>query len=170
MSEIKIINSVDAKELLLKGEAILVDVREAGEYKSEYIEGAVNNPLSSFDVDEIGKISQGKIVIIQCLSGKRASQACSKVGDVANAKVLEGGIEAWKKAGFETNKSTSCISMQRQVMIVAGLFVFVGSLLSIYVNSAYIYIPIFVGGGLMFAGITGWCGLVFLLSKMPWNR
>ncbi|MCD8500103.1 MAG: DUF2892 domain-containing protein [Gammaproteobacteria bacterium] len=28
----------------------------------------------------------------------------------------------------------------------------------------------FVGLGLMFAGITGWCGMAKLLAKMPWNQ
>lgn len=28
----------------------------------------------------------------------------------------------------------------------------------------------FVGGGLVFAGLTGFCGLGVLLARMPWNR
>ena len=28
----------------------------------------------------------------------------------------------------------------------------------------------FVGAGLMFAGISGFCGLAHLLVRMPWNR
>ncbi|MDG6745875.1 DUF2892 domain-containing protein [Staphylococcus aureus] len=28
----------------------------------------------------------------------------------------------------------------------------------------------FVGAGLMFAGVTGWCGMANLLRVMPWNR
>ncbi|WP_245586965.1 YgaP-like transmembrane domain [Pelistega indica] len=28
----------------------------------------------------------------------------------------------------------------------------------------------FVGAGLLFAGITGFCGLARLLQGMPWNR
>jgi len=28
----------------------------------------------------------------------------------------------------------------------------------------------FVGCGLMFAGISGWCGMAKLLGAMPWNK
>ena len=28
----------------------------------------------------------------------------------------------------------------------------------------------FVGAGLMFAGLTDWCGMGMLLAKMPWNQ
>jgi hypothetical protein len=28
----------------------------------------------------------------------------------------------------------------------------------------------FVGGGLLFAGASGWCGMAKLLGRMPWNR
>jgi hypothetical protein len=27
-----------------------------------------------------------------------------------------------------------------------------------------------MGGGLVFAGVSGFCGLARLLMKMPWNR
>ena len=37
--------------------------------------------------------------------------------------------------------------------------------------SPYLYIlPGFVGAGLLFAGISGWCGMAKLLAGMPWNR
>jgi uncharacterized membrane protein YfcA len=28
----------------------------------------------------------------------------------------------------------------------------------------------FVGAGLVFAGVTDWCGMGLLLAKMPWNQ
>jgi hypothetical protein len=27
-----------------------------------------------------------------------------------------------------------------------------------------------VGAGLVFAGVTDWCGMGLLLAKMPWNQ
>jgi hypothetical protein len=30
-------------------------------------------------------------------------------------------------------------------------------------------IPLFVGAGLLFAGITGYCGMALLLQRAPWN-
>jgi len=28
----------------------------------------------------------------------------------------------------------------------------------------------FIGAGLIFAGVTDFCGMAMLLAKMPWNR
>ena len=43
-------------------------------------------------------------------------------------------------------------------------------LLSLWVAPAFIALSGFVGAGLMFAGISGWCGMAKLLALMPWNR
>ncbi|MFQ9491455.1 MAG: DUF2892 domain-containing protein [Bilophila wadsworthia] len=34
----------------------------------------------------------------------------------------------------------------------------------------FFWLSAFVGAGLVFAGISGFCGLGVLLSHMPWNR
>lgn len=165
----KTINPKEAKQILESKEAILIDVREAGEYEAEHIDSAVNKPLSSFDKNEVGKLANGRKVIVQCLSGKRASQACAKIDNI-DAFILEDGINGWKKEGLETVKKGLGITIQRQVMIVAGLLVLIGSLLTIYVEFNFIALPLFIGAGLTFAGLTGWCGMAMLLNKMPWNK
>lgn len=58
----------------------------------------------------------------------------------------------------------------RQVQIVAGSLVLIFSVLSITTgNLKFAYVPAFIGAGLTFAGISGWCGLAKGLSYMPWN-
>jgi hypothetical protein len=57
----------------------------------------------------------------------------------------------------------------RQVQVVAGALVLVGIVLSL-VSSPFIGLSIFVGAGLIFAGISGWCGMAKILGKMPWNK
>jgi hypothetical protein len=58
----------------------------------------------------------------------------------------------------------------RQVQIAAGSLVLLGLLLSQAMAPAWILLSWFVGAGLVFAGITGWCGMAQLLARMPWNR
>lgn len=58
----------------------------------------------------------------------------------------------------------------RQVQIAAGSLVLIGVLLGLFVASGFFVVPAFVGAGLMFAGLTGWCGVANLLRIMPWNR
>ena len=45
-----------------------------------------------------------------------------------------------------------------------------GVVLGTWVNPGFYGISAFVGAGLMFAGITDWCGMAMILAKMPWNQ
>ena len=84
---------------------------------------------------------------------------------------IEGGIEAWKDAGLPVVVDRKQpIEIQRQMQMTVGALVLFGVILSQLVNPAFIGLSAFVGAGLMFAGITGWCGMVKLLAVMPWNR
>jgi rhodanese-related sulfurtransferase len=58
----------------------------------------------------------------------------------------------------------------RQAQIVAGGLVLAGVLLSVLVAPGWIWLSGFVGAGLMFAGISGFCGMARLLAAMPWNQ
>ena len=58
----------------------------------------------------------------------------------------------------------------RQVQIAAGSLVLLGLILSQTVAPAWILLCWFVGAGLTFAGLSGFCGMARLLALMPWNR
>ena len=62
------------------------------------------------------------------------------------------------------------ISLERQVRIAAGLLVLIGLLFAHFVNHWFIGLSAFVGAGLVFAGITDFCGMGLLLAKLPWNQ
>jgi hypothetical protein len=84
---------------------------------------------------------------------------------------LEGGIVAWSQAGFNVKKSGSTIlPLDRQTQITTGFIAFSGTILGALINPGFYILPGFIGAGLMFAGLTGWCGMAKLLAKMPWNR
>jgi rhodanese-related sulfurtransferase len=84
---------------------------------------------------------------------------------------MEGGIEGWKQAGLPVAHDRSQpIEIQRQVMIVAGSLVLLGVLFGHFLASQLYALPAFVGAGLVFAGISGWCGMAKLMAIMPWNR
>jgi hypothetical protein len=83
---------------------------------------------------------------------------------------MEGGMQAWESAGLEVIKGRRTISLERQVRIAAGALVFFGSALGYFVNPAWIGLSAFVGGGLVFAGVTDTCGMAMILARMPWNN
>jgi rhodanese-related sulfurtransferase len=85
--------------------------------------------------------------------------------------VLEGGIDAWRKAGLPVAVDRSQpIPTMRQVQIVAGSLVILGVVLGATVAPAFYAVSGFVGAGLVFAGVTGICGMERVLARMPWNR
>ena len=62
------------------------------------------------------------------------------------------------------------LELMRQVQIAAGSLVLIGVLMGSMVHPGFFGLSAFVGAGLTFAGVSGWCGMARLLSVMPWNR
>ena len=87
--------------MLEDGKALLIDVREAGEFMAGHISGAVNMPLSDFSPSNIPD-PEGRMVVLQCAGGKRSAQALDRCAQARSAidTHLAGGIAAWKDAGF----------------------------------------------------------------------
>jgi rhodanese-related sulfurtransferase len=163
----------DAKRLIDAG-AILVDIREADEHARERIPGAHHLALSCLDEADLA-VHQGKPVIFHCRSGARtrtnADLLAGRAGGRCEAYVIEGGLDAWRQAGLPVAINRRApLELQRQVQIGAGSLAFVGTLLGLTVSPWFFGVPLFVGGGLMVAGITGFCGMAKLLMHAPWNR
>ena len=84
--------------------------------------------------------------------------------------VVTGGTLAWQEAGLPVERGTvKVISLERQVRIAAGSLVVIGVVLAKLVNPWFIGLSAFVGAGLVFAGITDFCGMGLLLARLPWN-
>ncbi|MCT4702876.1 rhodanese family protein [Enterobacteriaceae bacterium H20N1] len=168
------ISPAEAKVLLEKG-AALIDIRERDEYARENIAEAHLLSLSAIENgDRLGPFEPYDTVIFYCQSGMRSSQNAQKLAEaVAPAKVLllEGGLNAWKKEGQEILADKSHpLPLMRQVQIAAGTLALAGVVLGYAVNPGFFLLSGFVGAGLLFAGISGFCGMARLLAFMPWNR
>ena len=84
--------------------------------------------------------------------------------------MVEGGLEACRASGLGIVKGERRIlPLMRQVQIVIGLVSATGAALAILNHPMFALIPLFMGLGLVFAGMTGTCGLAILMAKMPWN-
>lgn len=165
------------QELLKRGQAILVDVREPDENARVRIPGAILIPLSTFNPNSIlPHLKLNQKLIFHCRSGRRSLEAIRMATSLAKAGIaivnMTGGIEAWKAANLPVEVSTniSPISIMRQVQLVIGLCVLIGSALAWLIDPIFIAVPAFFGAGLIFAGASGTCALASLLALMPWNR
>lgn len=159
----------DAQRRITNG-ALLIDIRETDEHARERIPGAINLPLA-----RIGELAAGeRPVVFHCRSGMRTEANASVLSSAANGSpchVMAGGIDAWRAAGLPTALDRrQPIEVMRQVQLIAGGLVVLGVLLGLVVAPAFLALSAFVGGGLMVAGATGWCGMAQLLRRMPWNR
>ena len=149
----------------------VIDVRTPAEYESVHARGAQLRPLHALSADSLPRRDQP--VYILCKSGVRATQAAEKLLEegVSHPVVIEGGTDAWIAAGLPvegTGRST--IPLDRQMRIFAGTMIFVGALLALVGNPAFVWIPLFMGGGLVFSGLTGICPMSNVIARMPWNR
>jgi rhodanese-related sulfurtransferase len=167
------ISPIEARRLLDRG-AILVDIREADEHAREKIAGARHLPLSRLDEADLA-LHDGSPVIFHCRSGARtvehAPRLAQKAGETCEAFIIEGGLDAWRKAGLPVvTDRRQPIELLRQVQIGAGSLAFFGTMLGLLVSPWFFVVPAFVGAGLMMAGVTGFCGMARILMCAPWNR
>ena len=63
------IGPAELDAMLKDGKALLIDVREAGEFATGHIAGAVNMPLSGFSPRNIPD-PEGRTVVLQCAGGR----------------------------------------------------------------------------------------------------
>ncbi|EAZ93007.1 rhodanese-like domain-containing protein [Crocosphaera chwakensis] len=166
------IDSHTLKSWLDEDLVTLVDVREVSEYVGEHLPNALLIPLSKFEPDKIPQ-EQDKTLVLYCRTGNRSAQAAQKLltGGFRGVTHLGGGIEDWKKRGLPTIVNTNApLSLMRQVQIIAGSLIITGTVLGAFVSPWFLIISGFVGGGLLFAGITDTCALAMLLAKLPFNQ
>ncbi len=170
---IKTVNVTTLKNWLNNNEALVIDVREPAEYEAENIKGSKLIPLSIISKNTLPE-GNGKKLVIHCRSGKRSTNACEKLlAEDPNLEIynLERGILAWIEAKNLVQTSGKLyLPLDRQVQLVVGICVFLGSLFTHFFNPLFFLFTAFIGLGLGFAGLTGFCGLAKLMAKMPWNQ
>jgi rhodanese-related sulfurtransferase len=164
------------KRLQADPNVLLLDVRTPVEYAEAHVPLARNEPLDQLRPENY-RASNGspddRPLYLLCRTGGRATKAAEKLAAAGQDRgvVVEGGTEAWIQAGLPVDRGTAkVISLERQVRIAAGALVLLGVLLGWLVHPAFFGLSGFVGAGLVFAGITDFCGMGLLLARMPWNN
>lgn len=91
--------------LMNREDAVVLDVRETGEWSSGHIAGARHIALGQLGkrMSEIEKYKTRPIIVC-CASGNRSSSACGQLKKAGFEKVfnLSGGMSAWLEANLPT--------------------------------------------------------------------
>jgi rhodanese-related sulfurtransferase len=168
--------SLDSFGDLLKSDRPLTiwDVRTPAEFAAVHVARARSMPLDQLDPAAVsaGRSTCDEPIYVICQYGARGASAAERLAAAGIAPVfnIEGGTSAWEKAGLPVERSGGkVISLERQVRIAAGSLVLIGLVLAKLIHPAFAGLCAFVGAGLVFAGVTDYCGMGMLLAKMPWN-
>lgn len=100
---------VDVKQAQIMSQqgALLLDVREPGEYSAVHVPNAKLIPLGqvSSRLKEI-EAYKDKPIVVMCRSGRRSAQAVTILREAGYTQVsnVNGGILAWESDGLEVIK------------------------------------------------------------------
>ncbi len=101
------VNPARATELINREDALVLDVREPGEYGAGHILGAKNVPVSRLDDGgaELGKRKE-RPLIVYCDGSERSAKAAAALKRQGFTRVvnLSGGLAAWQQAGLPVEK------------------------------------------------------------------
>jgi rhodanese-related sulfurtransferase len=99
------VTTSQATHLINREDALVVDVRDPGEYAAGHILGAKNVPLSRIGDTEVGK-RKDRPVIVYCDGGARSNKALAALKGQGFSRVvnLSGGIGGWQQAGLPVEK------------------------------------------------------------------
>ena len=153
----------------------LIDVRIPPEFREVHVAGATSVPFDRLSREQLSSAVGSKenaTVYFICQMGKRSQKACAKALKLGLANVVnvEGGTDACIAAGLPLERGKKAVSLERQVRIVAGILIVVGGVLAIALHPYWAALPVAMGAGLIFSGVTDTCTMGTLLTKMPWNR
>ena len=101
------VGTLEATMLINQKDAVVIDVREPGEFAQSHILNARNVPLGEIEarIKELERF-KAKPVIVSCATGNRSGSAASvlRKHGFANVVNLAGGVAAWQQAGLPTEK------------------------------------------------------------------
>ena len=102
------VGAIEAVQLINRRDAVVIDVRDAAEYKSGHITNARHIPEGEIDsrMKELEKV-KSKPIIVSCARGNRSLNVANRLRKLGFAEVfsLRGGIAAWQAASMPLEKS-----------------------------------------------------------------
>ena len=102
------VGPIEAVQLINRRDAVVLDVRDAAEYKSGHITNARHLPEGEIDarMKELERV-KSKPIIVSCARGNRSLTVANRLRKLGFAEVfsLRGGLAAWQQANMPLEKS-----------------------------------------------------------------
>lgn len=101
------VGPMEAVQLINRKDAVMVDLREPGEFGGGHAPNARNIPQGQLDkrLGELEKFKNRPIILV-CQTGGRSHAAIAQLkrAGLGEVLVLSGGINAWQQANLPTEK------------------------------------------------------------------
>ena len=100
------VSTAEAVQLINREKAMLIDVCEPAEYAAGHAAGARSIPLAGLEASSSLPKNKALPLVVVCRTGTRSGRAVTvlkKLG-YANARVLAGGLVAWREANLPVEK------------------------------------------------------------------
>ncbi len=150
----------------------VIDVRTPAEFGEAHVPGAINIPLADVaaQLPVLKAKDEDGPIVLMCRTQNRVKLAYDQLQQPNRCYLLEGGMTAWKAAGYPVVQGQRAVSLEGQVRMVAGALIVVGIILGVAINPWFLILPAGVGAGLFHAGYTDSCLMGTILAKLPFNR
>ncbi|QQS54638.1 MAG: rhodanese-like domain-containing protein [Candidatus Competibacteraceae bacterium] len=110
MRGVSSLSAAEALRLINDQEALILDVRDGGEYKEGHIPQARHIPLGALR-DRLGELTKAKDkpIIVYCRNGATSQAACAQIkkSGIADVYSLSGGLSAWQEANLPVSRKKS---------------------------------------------------------------
>jgi thiosulfate sulfurtransferase len=94
------IDADEARELIAKREARVLDIRDADSFADSHISGALNDPEA--DADSLpDDLREAEMIIVVCEDGEQSAELATALAEQGqSAASLDGGIGSWESDYF----------------------------------------------------------------------
>ena len=110
MRGVSSLSTAEALRLINDQEALILDVRDGGEYKEGHIPQARHIPLGALR-DRLGELTKAKDkpIVVYCRNGATSQAACAQIkkSGIADVYSLSGGLSAWQEANLPVSRKKS---------------------------------------------------------------
>jgi rhodanese-related sulfurtransferase len=103
------VSAADAVHLINREKGVLIDVSDPAEYAAAHAVGARSVPLASLEASRDLPKNKSLPLVVVCPTGSRAPRALAVLKKLGfeNARVLAGGLAAWRAANLPVEKTAA---------------------------------------------------------------